>query len=71
MWDGSVGDHTDSVHVAKMLTVVTIMFITVGVRVPLVKIIYVSMMRLMKDLVIYRLSDALHAGEKHSRNQQL
>jgi hypothetical protein len=49
--------------VAKMLTVVAIMLIAVSVRVPLVKIIYMRMMRLMKDLVIYEISDALYAGE--------
>jgi hypothetical protein len=60
---GLEGHQANSVYVAKMLTVIAIMLIAVGVRIPLVNIVNMRVMRLMKDLVIYEISDALYTGE--------
>jgi hypothetical protein len=58
-------------YMAEMLTVVAIMLIAIGVRIPLVNIVNMLVMRLVKDLVIDEISDALYAGEQHSGDHQL
>jgi len=55
----------------KMLARITVVFVTISVRVPLAPIICMRMMGLMKRIVIHGLCSAFQARYEQGNHQQL
>jgi hypothetical protein len=64
-------NQANGVKMTKMLARIAVVFVTIVVRVPLVRIICVRMMGLMKRVVIHRLSRAFQARYEQGNHQQL
>jgi len=66
------GDHSNHVHVAKMLTRITGMIVAVSIRIPIIaNIICVRVVSLVETCVINRLGYALQTHEEHGSYQQI
>ncbi len=67
---GILSNQSNHVHMAKMLTRIAGVIVTVSIRVPsVVAIINVCVVCVMKAFVIHRLGHALYTYEEHRRYQ--
>jgi len=64
-------NQADRVKMTKMLASIAVMFVAIGVRVPLAPIIGMRMMGLMKRVVLHRFGSTFHARYEQGNHQQL
>jgi len=64
-------NQANRVKMTKMLASIAVVFVAIGVRVPLAPIICMRMMGLMKRVVLHRFGSTFHARYEQGNHQQL